>query len=296
MRKSLPLMAVVLTSCGQSGPNAPSPQQPAALSFEAAPSLDVQQLPPERTVQEPPTVNPTSAPGVAFNYRYRFSLPGARIAALQEQHAQACERLTPARCRITGLLYRVSDDDRQIEASLQLKLDPRLARQFGRNGIDSAIASEGRLTQSEISGTDAAGSIRSTARSIADLTADLQRIQARLDRSGTPAEERSRLEHEADQLRQQIRMLRDSRDDQQDSLATTPMTFHYTAAEPPPPPAQTSLTLAGTFERAFANFSGIGLVLLMIALTLLPWALLAAGLWWLGRRLRSIWPAAEQSA
>ena len=47
---------------------------------------------------------PTAAPGVAFNYRYAFRLAAPRIAEVQEQHAQMCERLTVARCRITGML------------------------------------------------------------------------------------------------------------------------------------------------------------------------------------------------
>ena len=74
-----------------------------------------------------PNVGPTAAPGVAFNYRYAFRLAAPRIAAVQEQHAQLCERLTVARCRITGMRYRVVNE-RDIEAMLAFKLDPAVAR------------------------------------------------------------------------------------------------------------------------------------------------------------------------
>ena len=67
--------------------------------------------------------SPTAAPGVAFNYRYAFRLPAERVAEVQEQHAQACEQLGVARCRITGMLYRLVNDD-DIEAMLAFKLDP----------------------------------------------------------------------------------------------------------------------------------------------------------------------------
>ncbi|HEY5711169.1 MAG TPA: hypothetical protein VIT38_04665, partial [Allosphingosinicella sp.] len=72
-----------------------------------------------------PNVGPTAAPGVAFNYHYAFRLAAPRIAQVQEEHAQMCERLTIARCRITGLLYRYIDE-RNIEARLELKLDPAI--------------------------------------------------------------------------------------------------------------------------------------------------------------------------
>lgn len=50
-----------------------------------------------------PNVSVTAAPGVAFNYRYAYRLANARIQAAQEAHAQMCEKLTVARCRITGM-------------------------------------------------------------------------------------------------------------------------------------------------------------------------------------------------
>ena len=172
-----------------------------------------------------PNVGPTAAPGVAFNYRYAFRLAAPRIAEMQEQHAQMCERLTVARCRITGMYYRVVND-RDIEAMLAFKLDPSIARLFGRQGVEAVVRAEGMLTESEISGTDVGTSIRAAGRSLADLQADLARIEARL--AGRIASgERESLEYEAQQLREQIRALRDSRSEQQESLATTPMVFRY---------------------------------------------------------------------
>jgi hypothetical protein len=74
-----------------------------------------------------PRVSVTAAPGVAFNYDYTFRLPAQRISAVQEQHAQACEKLGVNRCRITGLRYRLVSE-REIEAMLSFKLDPSIAR------------------------------------------------------------------------------------------------------------------------------------------------------------------------
>ena len=55
--------------------------------------------------------------------------------------------------------YRVVND-RDIEAMLAFKLDPAVARHFGRAGVEAVTRAEGMLTESEISGTDAGTDIR----------------------------------------------------------------------------------------------------------------------------------------
>jgi len=129
-----------------------------------------------------PNVGPTAAPGVAFSYRYAFRLGAARIAQVQERHAAMCERLTVARCRITGMLYRVAGE-RDIEAMLALKVDPAGARHFGREAAGVVVQAEGMLTESEIGGTDAGAAIQAAGRNLAELEAELARLEARLRRS-----------------------------------------------------------------------------------------------------------------
>ena len=228
-------------------------------------------------------IAPTAAPGVAFAYRYAFRLPARGIAAVQEQHAQMCERLTVVRCRITGMLYRVVDD-RTIEAMLALKLDPAIARRFGRQGVEAVARAEGMLTESEISGSDAAGPIRAAGRSLAELEAELARLQARLGRR-LPAEERAGLENEAQMLRSQIRALRESRETQQESLATTPMTFRYGSGDLVPGFAERP-SLRQALARSGDNFLAGATMLLIVLVTLLPWLVaLALGGW----IFRSVW-------
>ena len=229
-----------------------------------------------------PNVSPRAAPGVAFNYLYAFRLPGERIAGVQEQHANACERLGVHRCRITGMHYRVLND-RDIEAMLALKLEPGLARRFGRAGIEAIARADGILIESQISGVDADASIRSASRDIAQLRDDLARVEARLAQR-LSAEERSRREDEAQQLRRSIRGAEAGRDEQQDSLASTPVVFRYGSGAIAPAPVRPSV--AAATERAFGNFAEGMTILLILLVTLLPWALLALLAWWIARRLR----------
>jgi hypothetical protein len=292
VRRSLPLFALLLagTACSQSG-QAPPPPQSEQMSNAAADAAPAQFEPTESRAPASraaggPNVGPTAAPGVAFNYRYAFRLAAPRVAEMQEQHAQMCERLTVARCRITGMYYRVVND-RDIEAMLAFKLDPSIARLFGRQGVEAVVRAEGMLTESEISGTDVGTAIRAAGRGLADLQADLARIEARL--AGRIASgERESLEYEAQQLREQIRALRDTRSDQQESLATTPMVFRYGSGDLVPGFAQRP-TLKQTMQRAGDNFLDGATMLMILVITLLPWALALALIWAIVRYVRRRW-------
>ncbi|WP_324750872.1 hypothetical protein SH591_05535 [Sphingomonas sp. LY54] len=230
-----------------------------------------------------PAIAPTTAPGIAFNYRYAFRLPGQKIASVQEQHAQACEKLGLSRCRIAGMRYRLVNE-RDIEAMLAFKLDPAIARQFGKAGIETVANNEGMLIDSEISGDDAGAAIAAANRSEAQLSDDLERIEAQLARAGLAAAERDRLQAEAQQLRQTIRANRDARDEQRESLATTPMVFQYGSGDLVPG-FDTHSPMRQALEAAGDNLIG-GAAFLFVALaTLLPWGVLLLLLWWLVRRL-----------
>jgi len=158
MRAFLPLSILLLASaCGQESrqPSPRSENMPASGSADAA-----------AEEAGPPGISVTAAPGVAFNYRYNFRLPAERVSEVQEQHAAACEKLGVDRCRITGMLYRLIND-RDREAMLAFKLDPAIARQFGKAGIETVTRADGLLTESEITGEDAGSEIAAATRTAA---------------------------------------------------------------------------------------------------------------------------------
>ena len=297
VRRSLVLMVPLLATaaaCGQGNQGRSPPSQlhdeasNASADMAAPAAMEASggsQSVSSRTAAGP-NVGPTAAPGVAFNYRYAFRLAAPRIAEVQEQHAQMCERLTVARCRITGMYYRVVND-RDIEAMLAFKLDPGLARLFGRQGVEAVVRAEGMLTESEITGTDVGTAIRAAGRSLADLQADLSRLEARLA-GRIPSGERESLEYEAQRLRDQIRALRESRNEQQESLATTPMVFRYGSGDLVPGFAQRP-TLKQAMQRAGDNFVDGVTMLLILVITLLPWLLALALIGLIVRTIRRRW-------
>ncbi|HEX5181783.1 MAG TPA: hypothetical protein VFW19_01400 [Allosphingosinicella sp.] len=223
-----------------------------------------------------PGVGPTAAPGVAFNYRYAFRLPAERIGAVQEEHAQACEKLGLAHCRITGMTFhRGSDED--VQAELDFRLDPTLARAFGKQGIEAVTHADGLLAEAEIKGEDQNGAIAAAGRDAAQQGDTLKKIETQLARPGLGAGERTQLQAQAQQAREALQASEATKAEREASLATTPMTFSYQAGD-----------MAPGFRRSLSE--GLGNVIgalewmLFALITLAPWALLALLLWGLIRR------------
>jgi len=242
-----------------------------------------------------PDISPTAAPGVAFNYRYAFRLPAERIEEVQESHAAGCEALGPNRCRITGMLYRVvGDGDGDIEARLSFRLDPVLARRFGRAAVQAVTRAEGQLAESEITGEDVGTGIQHAGRDIAQMRVEMAEIERQLGRGDLPPDERARLEDQLRELQRAIAGTQAGREEAQDMLATTPMTISYGSGQYVPrsgPP-----TLRDSLARSLDGFLGGASLLLIILLTLLPWALLIGLVWWLAAAGRRRWFAGRQRA
>ena len=287
MRKSLALVPLFLAAAACGGPGSDRSEGPASPDGSASNATEDVAMESSSSAQERaaagPNISPTAAPGVAFNYRYAFRLAAERVAEVQEQHASRCEQLGPDRCRIVGLHF-LRHDDENIEARLSFKLEPSIARIFGREGVGTVLRADGMLVESEISGTDVAPRIRQAGRSIAELREELSRVEARL-RGRLTAGERSSLEYEAQQLRGSIRAAEQNRQDAQESLATTPMTFVYGSGRYVPGP-QPRRPLGETLEDAWDNFLDGASILFVILVTLLPWALLGLLVWLGVRRVR----------
>jgi Domain of unknown function (DUF4349) len=230
-----------------------------------------------------PAINITAAPDVAFNYRYAYRLPNAKISAVQEEHAQMCEKLGISRCKITGLRYRLIDDE-DISAALELKLDPTLARQFGKDAATVVGKADGMVVDTDISGVDVGGTIKAAGRSIAQMRDELAKIDAQL--AGKLNEEaRYDLQARASALREQIDGTKAQKADAEESLATTPMVFNYGSGSVIPGFDGASPVTEG-FKAGINSFMTMIGVILLVGLSALPWVAVGALLFWAWRRYR----------
>jgi hypothetical protein len=289
VRKFLPFLPLLLatTACGQSGNGPSGSERSETRSRDVAESVQSEvSAPPaadggSRANFSPPGIAPTAAPGVAFNYRYAFRLPANRIGQVQEEHAAACEKLGVERCRITGMLYRLVND-RDIEGRLAFKLDPALARAFGTEGIAAVTRAAGMLVESEITGEDVGTQIAAATRSEAQLGEDLAKVEQQLARTGLRAPERAELQIQAEQLRASIRSLKAGKDEHREMLARTPVIFAYGSGDLAPGfdnASPVSQALENSWDNVVRGFA----VMLMIVISLLPWAALALLVWFAGR-------------
>lgn len=174
----------------------------------------------------PPNISPTAAPGVAFNYAYEFSLPDDRIAATEEAHASACENLGPARCRITGMSYSV-DQNEQVTAELDLKLDPLIARQFGKSAQQTVVGQDGKLIRLDIGSSDEGQAIAQATRQKNNASAQLAQLQEELAKTKTGTDAHANLITQIQSLERQASEQSQAVAASQAALASTPMAFHY---------------------------------------------------------------------
>jgi hypothetical protein len=288
-------MALALIGCSQQ-----SPEQDAMSAPRSAPAMEA-----AADATGGPDIAVTAAPGVAFNYAYAFRLDDHRIAAVQEEHAAACETLGINRCRITGMRYHLVREN-EVEAQLQFKLDPAIARRFGKDAIASVIKAKGVLADARISGEDVGTRISDSQRRSADAQAEIARIEARMKQPGLGDRERAELQQQLAELRTHLDGERDTRRVGEALLATTPMAFDYQGTGGLP-----GLGYGNPFSDAAKTLVRSGGTLLSFVLVVgaavLPWALfflLLLALWrtppvlrarqWLRGRAKPVAPPLEK--
>jgi hypothetical protein len=292
VKRAIPLLVLLLATtagCGQAVSDrngttaAPAPQ----TANSATDATEATPIPPEipapsRPVDRgtAPDVDPESAPGIAFDFRYAFRLEADRISGIQREHQQLCARYG-SRCQVTGVDYRAANEE-DVEASLSFLVDPAIAAQFGRESVNAVTAADGELTDSAVSGTDVGTSLKANNGELDDLQAELARVEARLAHPDLRSAERAQLEEQRQTLRQQISALDSTTGEQEQRLASVPIEFRYGSGALAPGPAHAP-TIAQATSRAASNFLGTLKTLLILFVSISPW-MLTALLAWLGFR------------
>lgn len=272
-------MALALIGCSEK--NSESLRE--APAYDMAP-IDASETVPAQSIPAPvaappgamrsPNIGVSAAPGVAFNYSYAFRLDDNRIAKVQEDHAAACEALGINRCRIAGMTYRLVREN-EVEAQLLFKLDPAIARKFGRDALASVEKAEGVLAATRISGEDVGTQISDSQRRSADLNAEIARLETRLKQGGLGDRERAELQQQIAGMRRQLDGERDTRRTGEAMLATTPMQFDYVGTGGLP-----GIGYGNPFSDALNMLVHSGSVMLsfilVVGAAVLPWALFFA--------------------
>jgi len=223
---------------------------------------------------EGPDVSPTAAPTVAWQYSYDFQLPDDVIDKVQEKHASECEALGIARCRITGLRYSVSDDQ-AVSAMLEVKLAPKIARQFGKVATTDVRNAGGRLSSTEFTGEDTGPAQSETAFSQSDMETRIADLEKQLVNPSLKDSERAQLQSQLAELRSRLAETRSKAAETQEKLASTPMTFNYYGKGGITGFAGRNPVMDAARSFVASLVTMITIVLQVLAV-LLPWAVLVA--------------------
>lgn len=266
--------ALLVAGCSKS-----ENRQPAEAAAEAADDAATTVTRHETTADaagtssaEAPDIGQAVAPGVAFSYRYAFTLPARAIAGVQQQHAAACERLGPTRCQVVGMSYDQPKKD-EVSARLDLMLAPEIAHSYGGDAIATVEKADGSIDNASVDGDNAGGAIEDSQRRSSALRAQLTRIERRMAIPGLNKEEKTELAKRASELREQLGSEQQARQDKEASLATTPVSFTYGSegvfSASNDPFGKAAATSLGSLTATLA-------FLLTAAGLLLPWLLLGA--------------------
>ena len=225
----------------------------------------------DASAMKAPGIPASAAPNLAFDYRYAFKLPDAKIGAVQEEHAEACEVLGSARCQIVDYKYNQADEN-DVEAMLAFKLDPAIARKFGRDAIASVEKAEGVLADGNVTGNNVGGAIEDSQGRSALLQAQLERLELRL-KAKLPAKERASLQDRVEDIRRELDNEGEGRRQGEVKLAMTPVQFTYTSDGGVPGFGKDN-PFASAFDVSATSFATMISFVLMVAGALAPWALL----------------------
>jgi hypothetical protein len=225
----------------------------------------------ERATNAPADPSTASGPSNGFDYRYAFRLPGSRIAAVQESHAHGCDQLGPSRCRITAIRYNV-DDQNHVEAALTLKLDPTLARAYGKAALGTVTRAGGSMTKADIAGADSGAAAGRSDRVVARLRDSLGNAEAQL-RGSVPNEQRAQLSAKADRLRTAIATIGEVDQGAGTSVATTPVILTYGSGGAVGGLGGSDATFDTAGQTLLSSLAGLATVLAGVG----PWLLLLLG-------------------
>lgn len=262
---------LLVAGCSKQADQAPEAAERAATTSAGPPSPESARSP-AADPAEAPNIGTAVAPGVAFTYRYAFTLPAKAVSGVQQQHAAACERLGPMRCQVTGMRYDQPQPG-EVDARLDLMLAPEIAHSFGRDALDAVEKADGSIANALVDGENAGGQIDDSQRRSTALKGQLARLEKRLTTPGISREEKVQLAQRAVELRGELGGEQQVRQDKEAALAMTPMSFAYTSegrfSASKDPFGKAAASSLGSLQ-AFVAFllTAVGL--------LLPWLLLGA--------------------
>ena len=270
---------------------------PPSIAPEASPRAELSVDPASRPLRdapgEPGTLAipsaeiPVGMPEIAYVFSFGFRLPGPKIPALQQRHADLCENKGPLTCRIIAM-DQSGRDGEYAGGTLQLAVASSEARAFGKQLATLAEGEDGEQVSSAISGEDLSKRIVDTEARLRARTLLRDRLMEVLATRRGTVTELVEAERGVAQVNEEIDQARSWLSEMKNRVAFSRLEITYQAAAPAAPSdAGFVAPVRGAVGSLGAIFGNLLAVLIVLGALAAP---IAAG--WLGvrallRRFRS---------
>ena len=233
---------------------------------------------------------PQTAPKIAYSYGYRFKIPAARLAAVQERHLQLCRDLGEARCRIVSMRHNEQGRGRGAEAAagqdvqaaaLELQIATTLAARFGQQLTASAGEAGGETVDRQIAADDVSRQMVDSEARIRTRETLIRRLSALLETRSGNIDQAVAAERAINQAQEELDAARNWLAETRGRVIMSQVAIVYEPDGDPVTPARGPF--AGSFEQIGAITVNSLAALLLILGAMLPWAVLGLGLFYLAR-------------
>jgi hypothetical protein len=263
---------------------------PAMMAEPPAPSA-----PPalERTAANP--IAPTeaiaqTAPRIAYSYGYRFRLPAASVAPLQERHLALCHRLGEMRCRVLSMQRGEEGEGGEARASaaLSVQVASSLANRFGAALAQSAGEAGGETIDRTIAAEDLSRQMVDTEARIRTRETLIRRLSGLLETRSGNIQQAVEAERAINQAQEELDAARTWLAEMRGRVAMSKIDIGYDAVGAAPVANRNAVAAAFSTIGEVTTQSFAALVL--VAGILAPWALIALLIFLAVRRHRRLNP------
>ena len=222
-------------------------------------------------------------PKIAYDYKYNFLLPADQVAAAQQAHIAACDRLGLGRCQLVS-----SESGNSNAASLKLRVASDIARRFSADLVASVAKAGGRAVDQSISAEDVSKEISDTNARIHQRELLIQRLTQILQtRAGKVSElveaERSvaAAQEELDQAKAWLTELQG-----RVAMSDVEVTYRAIISAASPAGSRDQGPLSETMGQSWWFFTTTLLAVLRLLIFLAPWTIVAGGIFVAVRAIR----------
>lgn len=275
--------AAALSACGQTSEY--TADEASEVMMEVAPATDAAASAGEPGGSGAAETVPTTAARIAYAYQYTLSLPTERALSLMARHEQACIEAGPAVCQVLGATSSRYGQD-SLSARLELRATPAWITSF-RSGVgEQAEEAGGRVASSSTESEDLTRQLTDTEARLTALTTLRDRLQQLLATRSGPLEQLLQVERELARVQGELDATHSALETMRTRVATSRLTVNYESAGQLAPDSAWR-PVSDALSNALTAFTSTLGALILILAGLLPVALLAVPIVWVGLKWRA---------